>query len=433
MEKDKSIIKEALNDYNAIKEAAIIAAQKKLAEEYSEKFNQLLKEQLNNNKKIKEQSNIVKDNNDDMNNNDNTNNDSVMEKQKKETNKVDELKENVVDNKDKSLNTTTMTQNKNNNEETQEEFNITELDVSSVGSTVESVGDDDELITLDDIEKEINSMKKLGEDFDPDIEEDDDDNFDISDEEIDEFFKSNIDDEQDDKESEISDDDMNDVNDFSENFDLNNEDIQITDEDIDKVMDMDETLGMSFPNKRATTANLPGKEYQSQGNVNRMRYEMRESKIKINSLINENKKLTKKLNDINKRHQYVVDLIEQYKSALEKYRNQLKEMAVFNTNLAHVNNLLVNENLALTYDDKIKIINEFKNINTISESQDKYNELLSEMKENRNTISENVENKVVNSIHPSSKQKLDEVIEKTAYENNEYIHKMKKLINYGKK
>ena len=53
-------------------------------------------------------------------------------------------------------------------------------------------------------------------------------------------------------------------------------------------------------------------------------------------------------------------LVEQYKAAIEKYRDQLKEMATFNTNLAHVNNLLVNEGLALTQEDKIKIINEFK-------------------------------------------------------------------------
>ena len=51
-------------------------------------------------------------------------------------------------------------------------------------------------------------------------------------------------------------------------------------------------------------------------------------------------------------------------------------MAIFNTNLAHVNNLLVNESLALTQDDKIKIINEFKKVDSIAESQKKYKTFL---------------------------------------------------------
>jgi hypothetical protein len=49
--------------------------------------------------------------------------------------------------------------------------------------------------------------------------------------------------------------------------------------------------------------------------------------------------LTKKVNEDKKFQKQATTLVESYKSALEKYRNQLKEMAIFNTNLAHVNNL----------------------------------------------------------------------------------------------
>jgi hypothetical protein len=105
-------------------------------------------------------------------------------------------------------------------------------------------------------------------------------------------------------------------------------------------------------------------------------------------------------------------------------------MAIFNTNLAHVNNILVNESLALTQDDKVKIINEFKNVNSIVESQKKYKTILSEMKSSKKTISENVVAKATVSIQPSSKQKLDEVIEKTAYADDQHFNKMKKLIEY---
>jgi len=88
------------------------------------------------------------------------------------------------------------------------------------------------------------------------------------------------------------------------------------------------------------------------GKEERLRDALKEGKeTKISSLINENKGLTKKLNETKKYKQSVTTLVEQYKSALEKYRNQLKEMATFNTNLAHVNNLLVNESFALTQEE----------------------------------------------------------------------------------
>jgi ActR/RegA family two-component response regulator len=185
---------------------------------------------------------------------------------------------------------------------------------------------------------------------------------------------------------------------------------------------------------KKVTAAIPGKGYRDTAAANKMRSGLQtESEKKLGGLIDENKKLTKQLNETKKYKQSVTTLVEQYKSALGKYRNQLKEMATFNTNLAHVNNLLVNESLALTQDDKIKIINEFKKIDTIAESQKKYKTILTEMKGSRKTLTESIENKVSASIQPSSKQKLDEVVEKTAYENNDHINRMKQLIEYADK
>jgi hypothetical protein len=69
----------------------------------------------------------------------------------------------------------------------------------------------------------------------------------------------------------------------------------ITDADVEAVLGsqseetVEETIAMPHPNKRATTATLPGKEYQSQGNVDRMRFAMRESEKKLSTLIEENK------------------------------------------------------------------------------------------------------------------------------------------------
>ncbi|MFW6225723.1 MAG: hypothetical protein ACOC3V_02035, partial [bacterium] len=203
----------------------------------------------------------------------------------------------------------------------------------------------------------------------------------------------------------------------------------ISDEEIENILnnDVDETQDhtITHSNARQTGA----QNNTNYGKENRLRYAVREDEKKMKALIEENKKITKKLNESNKYKKSVSSLIEDYKTALNKYRSQLKEMAIFNSNLAHVNNLLVNEELALTQNDKVKIINEFKKIQTITESQNKYKELVNEMKTSKKPITENIENKVNTSIQPSSK-KMSDVKENTIYENNEHINKMKRLIEY---
>ena len=52
---------------------------------------------------------------------------------------------------------------------------------------------------------------------------------------------------------------------------------------------------------------------------------------------------------------------------------------------------------------------------------------LTEMKEGKKTLTESIEDKVSTSIQPSSKQKLDEVVEKTAYANDKHIQKNEKV------
>ena len=51
-EKKSSIIKEALIDFKEIENAADANAKKKLAEEFPESFNNILKEEINKNKKV---------------------------------------------------------------------------------------------------------------------------------------------------------------------------------------------------------------------------------------------------------------------------------------------------------------------------------------------------------------------------------------------
>ncbi|HUU87584.1 MAG TPA: hypothetical protein VMX17_07495 [Candidatus Glassbacteria bacterium] len=189
--------------------------------------------------------------------------------------------------------------------------------------------------------------------------------------------------------------------------------------------DVDEAMGISYSAGTIT----PGKLGDHDGTHGRFRNQNEAFTKRMSSLIEENKKVTKVSNEYKKTLAGAEKLVESYRNALEKYRNQLSEMAVFNTNLANVNNLFVNEELALTTEDKVKIINKFKTINSITESEKGYTEMLTEMKGAKKTMTENVEEKMNGSVGESASQKIDEAIERTAY-TNEHVDKIKKVMNY---
>ncbi len=205
------------------------------------------------------------------------------------------------------------------------------------------------------------------------------------------------------------------------------------DEDKDPV---DEIHGQSFSAGKVRAGTLPndGQQYRNRDGHSRTRAEWGKAnenyKKRVTSLIEENKKLTKENNLAKKSFGKAEKLVENYKNHLEKYRTQLREMAVFNTNLANVNNILVNEELALTATDKVNVINKFKSVNSLEESDKIYGEILTEMKEGKKTISEDVEKQVTTSVGESSKQKIDEAIERTAYQNNDHVNKIKNLMKY---
>jgi len=515
-----SIIKEALTDYNTILEAADANAKKKLAEEFPENFNKLLKEEINKKKSAKESYKKLDEAKESDKDETESKKESDMKNQKKETSKVEEtvgkgkpfdkaapkvaaVKEDVkitdtvgkgdpFDEKAKGakkideerekdfmgdVENDTPNQGKGELEKgdafkekikgpssgkplsnIKEEFDISELDMGSVDSAMDGAGEEDEIITIDEIEAEISQMQGLGEELSDmsglprpteqprgNPEGQGGDAYTKLAEmrnQIDEMLKGmegypkpKVDQVTGPmKEMELQPDEMSPVE-YKSADAITEEEAVISDEDIDAVLGaapegeevpVDEHHGVSFSAGTIT----PGKLGDNEGSRGRFRKGGVDESKKISGLIEENKKLSKKLNETKKFKETVSTLVENYKTALEKYRNQLKEMAVFNTNLAHVNNLLVNEGLALTQDDKIKIINEFKKVDSIAESQKRYKGFLSEMKESKKTLTESIEGKVAASVAPSSKQQLDEVVEKTAYANDKHIQKMKNLIEY---
>jgi hypothetical protein len=498
-DKKKSVIKEALVEYTEIQEAAIANAKKNLAEKYPEKFNDLLKEELNKNKKTKESYKKIDESKESEKDDVETNKeDDVMKKQTKETKKVvkegkeknqpfdekapengpDVVKEerekdfmgdvekdtpNKADGKTEDGDTysekiTTKKETLANKTSVKEEFDMTDLDQQAVGSAIEEAEDDDEIITMNEIENEIQGMDSLEEELSdmsglprPELEPRGSAQGQEGDaftklvkmrEQLDEMISGMNVAEQKNNGGQGA----NKVNAGGPTQSMIDEE-DITDADVEAVLgsapEMDEQEivdeqevdeNMEHTQTHHNARKTGSHNNTNYGKENRLRDAMKENENKkISSLISENKGLTKKLNETKKFKQSVTTLVEQYKSALEKYRNQLKEMATFNTNLAHVNNLLVNESLALTQQDKIKIINEFKKVDTIAESQKKYKTFLSEMKENKPTLSESIEKKVSASISPSSKQNIEEAKEVTAYADDEHINKMKRLIEYVEK
>jgi hypothetical protein len=491
-DKKSSVLKEALIEFNEIQEAAVANAKKNLAETYPEKFNELLKEEINKNKKTKESYKKIDESKESEKDDVETNKESVMKNQTKETKKV--VKEGdknqpfeekpkgvevVKEEREKDfmgdIESDTPNQGKGETEDgdtfvekittkketlanktsIKEEFDITELDMQSVGSALENAEDDDEVITMDEIESEIQGMNMDEELSDmsglprPELEKRGSPEGQGGDafnqlvkmrEQLDEMIAGMGVAEQ----KNHGGAGANKVNAGGPTQAMIDEVDEITDADVEAVLGapameeqeepVEESLTQTLANqKKVGGGTIPGKEYKSPQTVSRMRVGIQEENKKISSLIEENKSLTKKLNETKKYKQSVTTLVEQYKSALEKYRNQLKEMATFNTNLAHVNNLLVNESLALTQEDKIKIINEFKKVDTIAESQEKYKAFLTEMKGSKKTLTESIEKKVTASVAPSSKQSLEEAKEVTAYANDEHINKMKRLIEYVEK
>jgi len=520
-DKKSSIIKDALIDHNAIVEAAEANAKKKLAEEFPEKFNNLLKEELQNkNKKtVKESYKKIDEAKESKELDDpELNKTSVMKNQTKETKKVvdetagegkpfnEKAKEVEKVEEDVKITDTVgsgdpfkeKAKKAQKVEETAgegkpfaekpkkslqtEEFDITELDVSSVGSALEGAEDEDQFVTMDEIEKEITNMENLDERL-TDVtvpsspsymkkgtrgiafnelvnmrnKLDEMINGMSQEEPVDEMHQGNFPLDkmhQGDYDSKLIDekpvDEMHQGNFPLDKMHQGNYDSALIDEksvdeegpitnaDIEAVLGgkvdqpVEEAHGVTYAERRKVTGrHNPSPEHLSQGELDQSPEYVRESKKKFDTLLEENKKLTKKVNETKEFKKSVTTLMESYKTALDKYRNQLKEMAIFNTNLSHVNNLLVNEELALTQEDKHKIINEFKKVDSIAESQKKYKTFLTEMKESKKTLTENIEDKVSASIQPSSKQKLDEVVEKTAYADNIHIKRMKKLIEYA--
>ena len=297
----KSIMNEALIDYKEIMEAASQSAKNKLAADLPEKFNNLLKEEILDKKKSKKES-VNTDNVDGEKINEKQNDKPVMKNKEKEV-----VKENV---------NVPFTANAKN---VAEEFDVTGQEGSE---------NNDEYLTLDEIERELDGFDAAGageESFETPDEEEAEHEFggeefggenelepeagegDVKAQLLDLKLKldaliDTLGGEENGEESfETPEEEPVEDNFDSEELDEND---FPSDDEINSVLngsddEIEESHGVAYPQRRnATGRHTPNNDYLSTPELDQQPY-LRENK-KINGLIKDNKSLTKKVNELAK-------------------------------------------------------------------------------------------------------------------------------------
>jgi hypothetical protein len=133
---------------------------------------------------------------------------------------------------------------------------------------------------------------------------------------------------------------------------------------------------------------------------------------KNNTAINEEVTMLRRKND-------------EYKKALDLFRNKLNEVAVFNSNLAYATRLFTEH--STTKQEKLNIIKRFDGVETMKESKNLYRSIKNELTngtKGENTISESFE-RTVNKV-PSTGSAVN-LIESKTYENPQFL-RMKDLM-----
>lgn len=127
--------------------------------------------------------------------------------------------------------------------------------------------------------------------------------------------------------------------------------------------------------------------------------------------VEKNKQLVKKFNSLRSKAVKILsenkeskNKEKQYKSALIDLRGKLNDIAVFNSNLAHVNRVLTEQ--STTKQEKISIIQRFDKVKSINESKSLYKTIVGELK--KEPIKESVEKKITKTSESGASKQLNE-------------------------
>lgn len=403
VENDRNLLKDALVEYNAIKEEAIRVAKDRLAKTMPDVIENFLKEEME--KAMMDEAGIISTDETMIDDQES----SVMETMKDVDSPVAE-----------------------GDEHDQEDHMVEDMEIE------EEISDMDDDLTAEAIEealKELDEMEEVEEEIDLDehnisFEVDfDEDSFEIKNieangEELDDVeFELDLEDEEMDSEEEVemSDDegveleiaDDEEMEDESEE-DLE-EDMDLEDIDLDSLKEEEVEEGLSH-----VITHQNAKQAGSHHHTNYQKEKNLRPGVKAES------KLKADLDKVIKENEELRQINLEFKDALSKYKTQLYEMAVFNANLSHVNNLFVEH--TTTVDEKKEILSKYKSVSTIEESKNLYNEFankLNESKSNKKTIEEMVTD---SRNGDSGSQKLNESISQPSA--NDGIKAIKYMMNY---
>jgi uncharacterized protein (DUF3084 family) len=133
---------------------------------------------------------------------------------------------------------------------------------------------------------------------------------------------------------------------------------------------------------------------------------------KLQALVTENKIKVNELEKVNKLVEQFKEAENEYKLAIKNLKGQLKEVALFTSNLTYAVKLMT-EN-STTKDEKLDIIKRFDSIKTLTESREVYNNLESLFKSSKKTVERTIEERVLETPKSSGSTNLNE---STAYKN----------------
>ncbi len=115
---------------------------------------------------------------------------------------------------------------------------------------------------------------------------------------------------------------------------------------------------------------------------------------------------------------------EEYRKALNVFREKLNEVAIFNSNLAYATRLFTEH--STTKKEKINILRRFDDVESLKESKSLYKSIKDELNSSeKKTMTESVEKKLNNTVSSGSAVNL---IESKTYENPQFL-RMKDLMS----
>ena len=115
---------------------------------------------------------------------------------------------------------------------------------------------------------------------------------------------------------------------------------------------------------------------------------------------------------------------EEYRKALNIFRNKLNEVAVFNSNLAYATRLFTEHSTSKT--EKINILRRFDDVESLKESKSLYTSIKNELSQDTTkVVTESIERKIDKTASTGSATNL---IESKTYENPQFL-RMKDLMS----